>query len=870
METKIYALCQRWMLYILLFSIFLQSCDKPSNPFLFLEKNQSQLDKINESTNQHNPVSMQEFPNKINAPIGNTELQEGMEKEPNHVTNVDASLGKELEERELEKKEAPKKQDKSNLITKLVASFQETWFKNSSKEETTKKQDKTDFTTNLVTSFQEAWFEAPSKAYESKAYHEIAGLANSDIHLKRILLFYPPDVDTPEKKFGRYRALIECYKDGTAEPYLSKKENKAKIARIEKEINFILKNDQDRKCEKLEKILMNGGIFLKKKQYKMAETCFLQAKLFPEALNNLGFIYEKGYTATGKPNYQKAADYYEQAKTTFSFYNLGNLYMWGHIGKTEEIPDYQKAVKYFELSGHAAALHHLAMMYYDGHVGKVDEQPNYEKAKEYFEKSDDSDALHSLAMMYYDGHVGKIDKQPNYDKAKEYFQKSDTGEAHYYLGKLYAEGHIGKNIPQPDYEQAKSCFEISYEKGYVGALDALGILYMKGYVGKINDQPNYKLAVDYFTEATKLPKEDCPEEAKDIAFYSLGLIYLQGHYGCKGGKPDYQKAMFYFNKSKLPISFYKIASLYEEGNLRGTPTENYKKALDYYSKSTLPEAKLAILWLYQERMNELGLSAAEQEEKIDTIINQINDLLPTLSLNEAFYIKGLAAYYIDNLEDALKYLQCALMIGSEEEEISNLIQEIELELEQEKAMKHLLGDKAEEDNNSILPTVSITPPITPVVERLEENSYEAKQLLRLELISSLETKTIEKVTPIVKTKKKARKLKHTKLKVREAINAHSAFNQKISSHVEFLFVGEKEKKEFTTFKESNTKLGELLKDIAQNGWRAKGVGKPEVLKRDFKGYKGCISRRINQEDRIVYKPLEQGKVLILAWEGHYE
>jgi toxin YoeB len=59
------------------------------------------------------------------------------------------------------------------------------------------------------------------------------------------------------------------------------------------------------------------------------------------------------------------------------------------------------------------------------------------------------------------------------------------------------------------------------------------------------------------------------------------------------------------------------------------------------------------------------------------------------------------------------------------------------------------------------------------------------------------------------------------------------------------------------------KINTLIKDIQREPF--KGIGKPEPLKFDLKGW---WSRRINHEDRMVYK-IENNKVIILQCRMHY-
>jgi len=55
----------------------------------------------------------------------------------------------------------------------------------------------------------------------------------------------------------------------------------------------------------------------------------------------------------------------------------------------------------------------------------------------------------------------------------------------------------------------------------------------------------------------------------------------------------------------------------------------------------------------------------------------------------------------------------------------------------------------------------------------------------------------------------------------------------------------------------------LIKDVQRDPF--KGIGKPEPLKHEFKG---CWSRRIDQEHRLIYQVTEE-KIRILACKYHY-
>lgn len=61
------------------------------------------------------------------------------------------------------------------------------------------------------------------------------------------------------------------------------------------------------------------------------------------------------------------------------------------------------------------------------------------------------------------------------------------------------------------------------------------------------------------------------------------------------------------------------------------------------------------------------------------------------------------------------------------------------------------------------------------------------------------------------------------------------------------------------------KVFELITDISKHPYE--GLGKPEGLKHQFKG---CWSRRITSEHRLIYKVLPEGDIFIMSVHGHYD
>jgi len=59
------------------------------------------------------------------------------------------------------------------------------------------------------------------------------------------------------------------------------------------------------------------------------------------------------------------------------------------------------------------------------------------------------------------------------------------------------------------------------------------------------------------------------------------------------------------------------------------------------------------------------------------------------------------------------------------------------------------------------------------------------------------------------------------------------------------------------------RINDLIKEIDRTPFD--GIGKPEALKQNFKGY---WSRRIDQEHRLIYKILDD-QIIFIAFRFHY-
>ena len=83
-------------------------------------------------------------------------------------------------------------------------------------------------------------------------------------------------------------------------------------------------------------------------------------------------------------------------------------------------------------------------------------------------------------------------------------------------------------------------------------------------------------------------------------------------------------------------------------------------------------------------------------------------------------------------------------------------------------------------------------------------------------------------------------------------------------HVEFVPAAFKEYQQWIELdRKTALRIGDLIKDIQRTPFA--GIGKPEALKHQFKGY---WSRRIDREHRLIYTVTETSVVIISCY-SHY-
>lgn len=354
-----------------------------------------------------------------------------------------------------------------------------------------------------VLSFQNEWFKNLSDLDQFPAYIALQRIAQEDQDIRRLLLLYPLDMEpaTLVEKEECYSGLIKFYQHGTAEPYLTQKENQLKINRLAKEVQLILdkirveeqklKNiheeirqitaqpikitqkilDKENAIAQQRSRLANSKVVTEKSVVDIQKIEILNQEkelleLEVRMKDELGKVLQEAEKEISKEvtanknsvkqyeqliegiKYLKYQAYAEALacllKAGFlpdALYHLGWIY--SHVNK---YLDYKKAAACFTKAITPSAFYELGLLYQQGLVPEVDKTVAYQLSIDYLTLSGTPEALCKLGVILYG--------QEDYLQAQAYFERAGTSEAYLYLGYLYEKGYIGANVPQPDYQQA--------------------------------------------------------------------------------------------------------------------------------------------------------------------------------------------------------------------------------------------------------------------------------------------------------------------------------------------------------------------------------------------------------------------------------
>jgi len=400
------------------------------------------------------------------------------------------------------------------------------------------------------------------------------------------------------------------------------------------------------------------------------------------------------------------------------------------------------------------------------------------------------------------------DLAPPYDEIIDFYKHAQTSSAYSKLGDLYAQGYFGAI----DYQNAIKFYTLS---GIPEALCLIGLWYEDSRLG----EQNYQEAIKYY-ELSK----------SSLAYANLGNLWLAG----KLGKVDYQKAAFFYLQSEEPNALQNLLHLCVDGRLNN---ETCQAAHSKLLKFQHPYKNLMLIYLYIRSEFCRKIELKNPEECISELTKKLLNNSKNLQPSQRAFVTGILESFEERYDSALLHLSEALVLGEKHAEYYlNYITELKS-----------IQEKLDEENE--------------IVPDLQTSALEES------LVTNRKPTQPKKVSEEERKKKYQEKLARVKEKL--GIIPLTLLNDMDPIRkIEFSFLNDEVKKEFQSNLE-NKKLTEIIDDISDKPWATEGVGKPEVLKGKFKNYKGCLSRRINGEDRLVYKVTGPRRVLILSCEGHY-
>ena len=318
------------------------------------------------------------------------------------------------------------------------------------------------------------------------------------------------------------------------------------------------------------------------------------AQDYPDALNQMGIFYEKGFIV--EENSTTAAKFYLRATHMAHLDGMTNYASLLLQGKGIE-KNVQKAAWLLRKAcerNYAKAQNELGVMYYKG----IGVEENADKAVELFTLSSDRGnvyALNNLGIAYEEG-KGVV---RDYAKATLCYEKSAK------LGNVNGLNKLGYiKLLQKQYDECLELLHQAVDRGSVDAMYNIGNVYRIG-LGVNADQSLalkflYRAANLGHTKAQKLVGDILysgvgevipPNRMEAASFYykaavngdpdacnNLGIMYEDG---CHGVERDEEKAVLWFRKASNLGSdngMFNLASIYDRRNKKEEATTLLRKA----------------------------------------------------------------------------------------------------------------------------------------------------------------------------------------------------------------------------------------------------------------------------------------------------
>ncbi len=516
-------------------------------------------------------------------------------------------------------------------------------------------------------------------------------------------------------------------------------------------------------------------------------------------------------------------------KISFKIVQLASL-----CNYNKDYEDFECAAQLYRIANTGEAKIELSNLYLSGKIEKsLLPNARHQKAAELFK---DKDCLHNneakllLAEFLIEGYIEqKLSQQKRDDKAKVILEKLPIPVAFCDLGSLNMVGRINRNMPQ----EKRDSIALSYfqKSGIPLALYGQAFLYEENRVGQtLTKLERYEKAAELY-EKSKTPE----------ALNNLGNLYRLDKIGLKLPLEERtKKAEIFFIQSSVPEAKCNLGWMYHKQKIGQdlSDTQRYEKAVQLYEESGTPDAVNGLACLYSEAKIITKFSEQERIQKAFELFKKAGTTEAKFNIAQLYLLDKIGDNLseIEREEIAKSYLIEAHSLGSKS--AKSLLNFIEEEAKQKSILEqaHMKDKKSEEQTDQVNDFTLSTQPQNSKKERKEQKS-------------------------IRKTKRNQQEI------FQQTHLANGDVGKSAINSFSLTFESEKVETAFHELNHSSKKVIEIFKELMAKPWGVDGIGRPEYLKGNLKGY---YSRRINEKDRLVYNVNTEKKTIhIFSCQGHY-
>ncbi len=333
--------------------------------------------------------------------------------------------------------------------------------------------------------------------------------------------------------------------------------------------------------------------------------------------------------------------------------------------------------------------------------------------------------------------------------------------------------------------------------------------------------------------------------------------------------------------------FLNSSGLFVAGKLVGThltDRERYEEAARLYRLANNTEAFENLAWLYYAR--KIGTELSRQVQLEQAIL--LWDKSPSFKARKNGIVALVELSHILRAVEPLKLavlkLESLAKEHSEDAALELALAQIYLEIflfNENKSLDIEFLDRAEGHAQNVkklrdIPVVDfLLVEINEIRSLFHERNIES-EAKKDEIDENIPSSLPEETAALVdasksnrKAEKKARAMRKRQEEFRKLAPVKSTIDQIGESkarNLEIVFLNKTVQSQFQNLSQAK-KIREIFDDILLKPWATEGVGKPEVLRTGE--YRGCISRRLDHGNRLVYRVEGENKIKIIHCDGHY-